>query len=314
MRPEHSSPAKVLRRALKRAGLIDAYDHGCRRCKAKGEEKPHVERHSDDWERRCLKCNMVLWPRAVVRPMRFQDLRHTTATLLLRAGVAAQFVQRILRHRDLRTTMNVYAHLDVNDLRGAVANLPTVSAPERPPTQPVGAPDVAATGTSDQVEAAPRSTRLLPAQECAKEEAGISAQIAPNPASEPLKLERNTGFEPATFALANLRGRVTALRTGSYLSLNHRFSSMWGFGPIDRLFWTWLSSRWNRWREALGGAHGTTLPLAEPVRRTLDRHHPPRTARPHHRPQRGPSPPTPAKLSTLLSRVSDPPCPRQGRA
>ena len=205
MRPEHSSPEKVLRRALKRAGFVDAFDHLCRRaaCRASGE--PHVERHADDAERHCPKCNMVLWPRAVVRPMRFQDLRHTTCTLLLRAGVAPQFVQRILRHGDLRTTMKVYAHLDVNDLRGAVENLPTVGAPERPTIQPMGSPDVAATGTSGQGEAAPRSTRLLPAQASAKEEAGPSAQIAPNPASEPLKLERNTRFELATFALARRR-------------------------------------------------------------------------------------------------------------
>ena len=56
--------------------------------------------------------------------MRFHDLRHTTATLLLRAGVDAHRMQRLLRHRDVRTTTTIYGHLDVEDLRAAVAKLP----------------------------------------------------------------------------------------------------------------------------------------------------------------------------------------------
>ena len=66
----------------------------------------------------------ALWPKAIARPMRFHDLRHTTATLLLRAGVDAHRVQRLLRHRDVRTTTGIYGHLDVEDLRAAVATLP----------------------------------------------------------------------------------------------------------------------------------------------------------------------------------------------
>ncbi len=48
----------------------------------------------------------------------------------------------------------------------------------------------------------------------------------------------------ADLALENL-----ALR--QQLALLHRRAKRPRFGPIDRLFWTWLSSRWNRWREAL---------------------------------------------------------------
>ena len=84
-------------------------------------------------ERRlCPVCGMVMWPRTVPKPLRFHDLRHTTATLVLRAGVDPHRVQRILRHRDLRTTLGTYGHLDVGDLRSAVAALPAnvaVSAP-----------------------------------------------------------------------------------------------------------------------------------------------------------------------------------------
>ena len=40
--------------------------------------------------------------------MRFHDVRHTTATLLLKAGVPIQHVQRILRHSNVRTTVDTY--------------------------------------------------------------------------------------------------------------------------------------------------------------------------------------------------------------
>ena len=34
----------------------------------------------------CPECNMKLWPKAKVRPIRFHDMRHTTASLLTMAG------------------------------------------------------------------------------------------------------------------------------------------------------------------------------------------------------------------------------------
>jgi len=67
---------------------------------------------------------MKLWPTAKVRPMRFHDLRHSTATLLLRERVDAHRVQRLLRHRDVKTTTGTYGHLVVEDLRDAINLLP----------------------------------------------------------------------------------------------------------------------------------------------------------------------------------------------
>jgi len=55
--------------------------------------------------------------------MRFHDLRHTAATLMLRAGVDAHRVQRILRHASVTTTTDTYGHLTVDDLRDAVARI-----------------------------------------------------------------------------------------------------------------------------------------------------------------------------------------------
>jgi hypothetical protein len=210
MRPIHSAPEKVLRAALKRAGLVDAYDHTCRRASCRIEGKSYVERHPDDGERRCQRCNMMLWPKAIVRRMRFHDLRHTTAILLMRAGVAAHLVQRILRHRDLRTTLNIYSHLDVEDMRGALANLPAVAAPATPEPSPSEPAVMHATGTTNEIKVLAFSTRLLPGSESRISEAGPAAKSAVNPAS---KVERNTRFELATFALARpSRGFASACR------------------------------------------------------------------------------------------------------
>jgi Phage integrase family len=67
----------------------------------------------------------------VPRHVRFHDLRHTTATLLLKAGVPLQFVQRILRHADPKTTAMTYGHLDVEDERRGMERFPvTLPAPE----------------------------------------------------------------------------------------------------------------------------------------------------------------------------------------
>jgi integrase len=45
---------------------------------------------------------------ASIRPVRFHDLRHSTATLLLVQGVAPRVVMEILGHSQIATTMNIY--------------------------------------------------------------------------------------------------------------------------------------------------------------------------------------------------------------
>ena len=178
----------ILRASLNRAGLVLGYDHTCRRCKKSGT--PHVERHGDTVQRQCPRCGMALWPVPVPRPMRFHDLRHTTATLLLRAGVDVHRVQKILRHKDVRTTTLIYGHLDVEDLRSAVDHL--MPGWETPVFDGSPVIEVVPQGGDSRLV-----TRLLPRADQGQEEAGTpdgnSVEI---PAS---KVARPRGFEPLAF-------------------------------------------------------------------------------------------------------------------
>lgn len=168
MRTEESDPQKVLHSALIRAaranppdaavraqlggaatddsaaiarGFIDGWSHVCRWCKANGRpESEHTTTHGDGEERRCANvvdgrpCGKKLWPRALPRPIRFHDLRHSTATLLLRAKVDPYRVQRILRHSSVTVTTGIYGHLVVEDLREAINTLP--AGPTSPTFEP----------------------------------------------------------------------------------------------------------------------------------------------------------------------------------
>ncbi|RJG26728.1 tyrosine-type recombinase/integrase [Paenibacillus thiaminolyticus] len=43
--------------------------------------------------------------------MRFHDLRHTHATLLLKAGIYPKIVQGHLRHSSINVTLDTYSHI-----------------------------------------------------------------------------------------------------------------------------------------------------------------------------------------------------------
>jgi integrase len=60
----------------------------------------------------------------------FHSLRHTYGSLLAKAGVAPRIAMSLMRHTDMRLTMNVYTDPRVFDLAGAVEKLPAL-----PPSQ-----------------------------------------------------------------------------------------------------------------------------------------------------------------------------------
>jgi len=112
----------VLRRALARAGVVTGYVHRCRG--RKGAPCKHVEPASDAENRRCPTHGILLWPKPQVRPVRWHDLRATTASLLARVGTPIEEARRILRHSDPRVTATVYTHVEQEQLRAAVNRMP----------------------------------------------------------------------------------------------------------------------------------------------------------------------------------------------
>jgi integrase len=64
----------------------------------------------------CPRCHFQLWAKPIPRHVRFHDLRHTTATSLLKEGVSLATVQKVLRHSDPELTSQIYGHLDIGDM------------------------------------------------------------------------------------------------------------------------------------------------------------------------------------------------------
>ncbi len=115
-RREDTKLVRILRGAMGRAGIVIGYEHVCRRCR-------HKDQHPDAALRHCPECQMKLWPKPQVRPLRFHDLRHTTASLMMMAGANPAAVQRIMRHSDPRITTEVYGHLSPEYLHSEVDRL-----------------------------------------------------------------------------------------------------------------------------------------------------------------------------------------------
>jgi integrase len=61
--------------------------------------------------------------RAAVPTVRLHDLRHTCVSMLLSLGVPPRVVMEIVGHAALEMTMNVYAHVNLDDQRAALDRL-----------------------------------------------------------------------------------------------------------------------------------------------------------------------------------------------
>ncbi len=67
--------------------------------------------------------------KAGLRRIRFHDLRHTFATLLLQNGESLAYVKDQLGHSSIRMTVDTYGHLVPGANRQAVNKLPSLSDP-----------------------------------------------------------------------------------------------------------------------------------------------------------------------------------------
>jgi integrase len=66
--------------------------------------------------------------------LRFHDLRHTCVSLLLALGVAPHIVREIAGHSDIKVTMTVYAHGNLDEHAAALARLGSVIGETLPST------------------------------------------------------------------------------------------------------------------------------------------------------------------------------------
>lgn len=67
------------------------------------------------------RINRILPQIGIDRTIRFHDLRHTNATLLLSEGVDFKTIQARLDHTDIYTTLNLYFHVNM-DMQKAASN------------------------------------------------------------------------------------------------------------------------------------------------------------------------------------------------
>ena len=173
MRREDVKLSQKLRAAMGLAGITTGYRHVCRAWHC-----DHAEDAPDAGPRYCPmqhgKKPRKLWPKPVVRPLTWKDLRDTAASLYLGRGVPMAVVQKVLRHADPRITSERYAHLE-QDYLGAEMRKLSLIPPSKNTGQTQGEPTSEGAANGD-----------------------LETSVIPFPSKE-----RRTGFEPATPSLGS---------------------------------------------------------------------------------------------------------------
>lgn len=72
------------------------------------------------------KITKVLKKVGIDKKIRFHDMRHTNATLLISEGVDFKTVQTRLGHKDINTTLNVYSHVNKEMQKNATKKLKNI--------------------------------------------------------------------------------------------------------------------------------------------------------------------------------------------
>ena len=119
--PLRGDLADDLRKHIKRSAEVNG-----------GEIPPDSPLFAIDWRNLLRTFNLDLAAAGIPkrdaqgRTVDVHCLRHTFATLLARNGVSPSVAQKLMRHSDIRLTMNTYTHLDLADTADAVAALPAI--------------------------------------------------------------------------------------------------------------------------------------------------------------------------------------------
>lgn len=75
-----------------------------------------------------LKFSRLIKRMGIEKRVRFHDLRHTNATLLLQQGVDFKIIQTRLGHSDINTTLNIYSHVTTDMQKSATEKLSNLIA------------------------------------------------------------------------------------------------------------------------------------------------------------------------------------------
>lgn len=79
-----------------------------------------------------LKFKRVLNKMNFDKNIRFHDLRHTNASLLLEQGVDFKVIQTRLGHSDINTTLNIYSHINLKMQQNATEKLSAILSGGKP--------------------------------------------------------------------------------------------------------------------------------------------------------------------------------------
>ncbi|WP_034438081.1 tyrosine-type recombinase/integrase [Clostridium ihumii] len=70
-----------------------------------------------------LKFSRIIKKLGIEKKVRFHDLRHTNATLLLQQGIDFKTIQVRLGHSDINTTLNIYSHVTTDMQKNATEKI-----------------------------------------------------------------------------------------------------------------------------------------------------------------------------------------------
>lgn len=170
-------PGKLLDRALRRAGVVEAWEHKCRK-----RGCVFIERHPLNEMRWCPEHSRALQCRGIPRKLRVHDLRHVMISLAQEAGVHPGVVAVVAGHSQKSVTQSVYTHfredfirvelnkLDLTpieeDLAGTMA--PRASKSNVPGSSPGWRAKSKGQGKRGNVSAPPSAPSLLTSQDVAE--------------------------------------------------------------------------------------------------------------------------------------------------
>jgi integrase len=101
--------AKVLRTAIKAAGILTGYRFLCRKYSCAFEGR--VLKQTSE-ETPCPECGRPMWFAGIPKHLRFYDLRHSSSTLHRKAKCDPLVVRQMMGHGSRNQTDDTYTHLD----------------------------------------------------------------------------------------------------------------------------------------------------------------------------------------------------------